>query len=235
MVQDNYPSGVFAAKVRVEVGCGGMAAERRSFARCVPSGLADVQARMLEQQDLCLDDMVWMYPVRCFVTLGAQRHRVHHQVKVEIPALLDASRYVCRGRLAVGVLGMRRRRAIGIKSGAERVEHIDVLVQEIAQIQLEQAIRPATDLLLKDMTEFPVLCPALVLLEDLDEARPLGDLESRERPDLLAGPAVVSAGVLSTRVPAHPAYLATSASIFAYLSTIRAGRRPLAGLRRARS
>lgn len=41
------------------------------------------------------------------------------------------------------------------------------------------------------MTEFPVLCPALVFLEDLDEARPLRDLESGERPYLLSGPAVV--------------------------------------------
>ncbi|KAH8625567.1 hypothetical protein IG631_19446 [Alternaria alternata] len=85
------------------------------------------------------------------------------------------------------------------------------------------------------MTELPVLCPALVFLEYLDKARSLGHLESGERPDLLSGSAVVLVRLVPSRVPMLPAYLATSASIFAYLSTVRAGRRPLAGSRRARS
>jgi hypothetical protein len=82
--------------------------------------------------------------------------------------------------VTVSILSFGRRGAIGVKSGAERAQNIDVLVEEVAQVQLEEAIPAATDLLLEDATELSVLCPALVLLQNLDEARPLGDLEARQ-------------------------------------------------------
>jgi hypothetical protein len=82
--------------------------------------------------------------------------------------------------VTISILGVGRRGAIGVKSGAERAQNIDVLIEEVAQVQLEEAIRTATDLLLEDTTELSVLRPALVLFQNLDEARPLGDLEARQ-------------------------------------------------------
>lgn len=82
MIKHNKSSRILVTKVRVDIGCRGVATKRRGSIRRVALCFADVKSHVLEKQHLGLDNVVCVYPICCLAALGAQGYRVQCKVKV---------------------------------------------------------------------------------------------------------------------------------------------------------